>query len=231
MKTPRVTIMGIGNVLWADEGFGVRAVETLNREYRFDENVELIDGGTQGIYLVQHVQVADVLVVFDAVDYGLPAGTLKLVEGGDVPSFMGAKKISLHQTGFQEVLAMAALLDSYPDEILLVGVQPAELEDYGGSLRPPVRAQITPAIDAALAWLAARGIVAMARATPLPADQGLHPVPLDLDTYEAQRPSAAAACRLGDDRVLTDQQTVFDPKPIDLGTQALRVEVDKRRNH
>ena len=77
MNEKQVLILGIGNVLWADEGFGVRCVETLNQDYVFPDNVNMVDGGTQGIYLVQHVQQADVLVVFDAIDYGLPPGTLK----------------------------------------------------------------------------------------------------------------------------------------------------------
>jgi hydrogenase expression/formation protein len=108
--TPAVLVLGIGNLLWADEGFGVRAVEHLHRHWAFADNVRLADGGTQGIYLVQDIREADILVVFDAVDYGLPPATMKLVEGEDVPSFMGAKKVSLHQTGFQEVLAMAEMM-------------------------------------------------------------------------------------------------------------------------
>jgi len=62
-----------------------------------------------------------VLIVFDAVDYGLPPGTIKRVEGDEVPSFLGAKKMSLHQTGFQEVLATAALLGGSPERLLLIG--------------------------------------------------------------------------------------------------------------
>ena len=99
---PNVLLLGIGNLLWADEGFGGRALEHLHAHYQFPANVQLLDGGTQGIYLVQYVETADILVVFDAVDYGLPAGTLKMVEDNEVPRFMGAKKMSLHQTGFQD---------------------------------------------------------------------------------------------------------------------------------
>jgi hydrogenase maturation protease len=93
-----------------------------------------------------------VLIVFDAIDYGLPPGTLKRIENDDVPNFLGAK-MSLHQTGFQEVLAMAQMLGGYPQHLLLIGVQPVELDDYGGSLRPQVKAQIQPAIDMALSYL------------------------------------------------------------------------------
>ena len=85
-------ILGIGNILWADEGFGVRAVESLNQHYQFKDNVTVMDGGTQGIYLVQFVEQADILAVFDAIDYGLEPGTIKLIEGDDVPKFMGVKK-------------------------------------------------------------------------------------------------------------------------------------------
>ena len=200
-------ILGIGNILWADEGFGVRAVEEMQRRYRFPENVRLLDGGTQGIYLVDQVRAADVLVVFDAVDYGLPPGAMKQVEGDQVPKFMGAKKMSLHQTGFQEVLAMAELMGDYPGHLLLIGVQPVELEDFGGSLRPEVKGRIDQAIDRALDYLAVFGVV------PTPSvdadDRGVESAQaaLTLACYESGRPSEAQACRIGDARVLSRRVT------------------------
>lgn len=201
MSAPNVLILGIGNLLWADEGFGVRALEHLHAHYSFPQNVQLLDGGTQGIYLVQFVEEADVLVVFDAIDYGLEPGTLKLVQDDEVPRFMGAKKMSLHQTGFQEVLAMAQLLDRYPQHLLLVGVQPVELDDFGGSLRPAVKAQIGPATAIALDYLAQLGIHATPRAEPLTSGLPGHSA-LHLHDYETQRPSEAEACRIGDERFL-----------------------------
>lgn len=228
MQDKQVLLLGIGNVLWADEGFGVRCIEALHQHYTFPDNVTLMDGGTQGIYLVQHVQAADILVVFDAIDYGLEGGTLKTIEDNNVPSFMGAKKMSLHQTGFQEVLATAQLLDSYPEKILLIGVQPVELEDYGGSLRPAVKAQIQPAMQIAIEYLASLGITATPRTTPLPEHEQLSPSQLALAQYEAGRPSEEIACRVGDERVLTNEAFQFDPKPA-LIEQTLNVNVDSRR--
>ena len=92
---PSVVILGIGNVLWADEGFGVRAVEYLHRHWDLPDNVRVVEGGTQGIYLLEHVQAATVLVILDAVDYGLEPGTLKIIEDDAVPNYLGAKKVSL----------------------------------------------------------------------------------------------------------------------------------------
>ena len=222
-------ILGIGNILWADEGFGVRAVERLNQLYRFDPYVRLMDGGTQGIYLVQHVQQADILVVFDAIDYGLEPGTIKLIEGDDVPRFMGAKKMSLHQTGFQEVLAIAEMLGQYPEHLLLVGVQPVQLEDYGGSLREQTRQRIEPAIAAALDWLQQFGVNPSKRSQPLPSEQSLAGREVNLEHYEKHRPSADQACRIGDERVLKspDFQVAYRPHPVD-PENSISCDVDHR---
>src|SRR5512139_2577451 len=95
----RIVVLGIGNVLWADEGFGVRCVEALQAGWDFAPHVQLIDGGTQGLYLIPQVTAARRLLILDAVDYGLAPGTLQLVENDQVPRFLGAKKMSLHQTG------------------------------------------------------------------------------------------------------------------------------------
>ncbi len=198
----RVLVLGIGNILWADEGFGVRCVEAMAARYRFGDNVTLLDGGTQGIYLVDQVRAADVLVVFDAVDYGLTPGTLKQVEGDAVPKFLGAKKMSLHQTGFQEVLALAELLGGYPEKLLLVGAQPEALEDFGGSLRPVVKAQIEPAIGLAVDYLAGLGITPLTERAPQAAGTDRPHPALDLAAYEAGRPAPEDACRIGDARVL-----------------------------
>ncbi|WP_432474068.1 HyaD/HybD family hydrogenase maturation endopeptidase [Amphritea sp. HPY] len=202
MSDKQVLILGIGNLLWADEGFGIRVVETLNERYTFPDNVELMDGGTQGIYLVQHVQQADVLVVFDAIDYGLEPGTMKLIYGDQVPKFMGAKKMSLHQTGFQEVLAMAEFTGDYPKHLMLIGVQPVELEDFGGSLREPVRKQVDIAITKALEFLAPFGVEPQPRQQPLAEDDQLAPSELQRQRYEQERPSEDDACRQGDYRFL-----------------------------
>ena len=225
--TQSTLILGIGNILWADEGFGVRAVEQLNQHYQFDDKVTLMDGGTQGIYLVHHVQQANILVVFDAIDYGLEPGSMKLIEGDEVPKFMGAKKMSLHQTGFQEVLAMAEMLGDYPEHLLLVGVQPVQLDDFGGSLRERIRQQIEPAIEAALDWLKQFNVQAIKREVPL--DESLAGDEVNIQAYENQRPSETEALRIGDERVLKNKDFHIEYKPHPLDPEsAISCDVDHR---
>jgi hydrogenase maturation protease len=203
-----ITVLGIGNVLWADEGFGVRCVEALQQRWSFEPGdtgaapVQLVDGGTQGLYLLQHVQEASRLLIFDAIDYGLPPGTLKLIEGDAVPRFMGAKKMSLHQTGFQEVLQLAQLTGRFPRQLLLVGCQPEQIDDYGGSLRPVVRAALEEALALAVARLREWGVHAVPRLAPPAEGEAVTAALLALARYEDGRPAAAQACRVGDARFM-----------------------------
>ncbi|RKZ70245.1 MAG: hypothetical protein DRQ44_01280 [Gammaproteobacteria bacterium] len=225
----QVLILGIGNILWADEGFGVRAVEQLNQHYQFEDNVTVMDGGTQGIYLVQFVEAADILVVFDAIDYNLKPGEMKLIQGDDVPKFMGVKKMSLHQTGFQEVLMMADMLGRYPEHLLLVGVQPVDLEDFGGGLHKTTRLQIKPAIEAALQWLEQFDALATKREHPLTDEHLLAGNEVSSDSYEGNRPSAKDASRIGDDRVLNSTEFTIEYKPHPLETEeVIGCDIDHR---
>ena len=195
----RVLVLGVGNLLWADEGFGVRCVEDFARRWTAPPDVELMDGGTQGLYLVQHIADADRVLVFDAVDFGAPAGTLVVVRDAEVPSFIARGKMSLHQAGVADVLACAELLGRKPIALTVIGAQPVDLEDYGGSLTPPLRALVPRAVALAAEELRGWGVELVARADDAP---GLMVPALSIDAYERGRPSPDAACRHGDERVL-----------------------------
>ena len=195
----KVLILGIGNVLWADEGFGVRCVEAMADRYALPDTVKLMDGGTQGLYLLPFLEEAEALLVFDAIDYGLPAGMLRVIRDDQVPAFMGAKKMSLHQTGFQDVIATAMLMGQCPARMVLIGCQPVELEDYGGGLRPAVAARIPEALQISVGILREWGIEATKGQSAAPdlADPSIRQA-----AYEEGRPTEGEACRIGDARFL-----------------------------
>jgi hydrogenase maturation protease len=203
MKNTELLILGIGNILWADEGFGVRCVEAMNAAYQFGDNVTLMDGGTQGLYLLPYLVDARRLIVFDAVDYGMKPGEMVVAKDDEVPRFMGVKKMSLHQTGFQEVIACASLAGKLPESMVLIGVQPEHLEDFGGSLRDVVKAQIPVAMNVALELLKQWGVPYAPRTSPIPS-RCVNGDLLDMDSYEAGRPSAELACRFGDERFFSE---------------------------
>lgn len=193
-----ILVLGVGNLLWADEGFGVRCAEAFAARNAASDTLEILDGGTQGLALVPNVAAATHLLLFDAVDFGIAPGSLAIARDAEVRGFIGADKMSLHQAGMNDVLACVELMGKAPRHVTLIGVQPVELDDYGGSLTPPVRAQIEPALAAAAAQLASWGVTVTPRtAAGEPCVQ-----PTSLAPYEAGRPPAQDACRIGDARVL-----------------------------
>jgi hydrogenase maturation protease len=194
-----VLVLGIGNVLWADEGFGVRAVQALHRGWQVPPEVSMVDGGTQGLYLLDAVCEAGRVIVLDAIDFALPPATLKVFRDDEVPVWSDTV-MSLHQASFQELLSLARLRNRFPDRITLIGVQPAVLDDLGGSISPGVRARLDEAVALAVAELRAWGVAVQPRSTP--PEDSLSANALDLHRYEGERPSAADACRIGDARFL-----------------------------
>jgi hydrogenase maturation protease len=139
------------------------------------------------------------VIVLDAIDYDLAPGTLRVFRDDEVPVWADTK-MSLHQATFQELLSLARLRGRFPKSITLIGVQPDVLDDLGGSLSDLVRARVDEAVALAVDELASWGVAAAPRAaTPA---EALSPGALAIQAYEAERPSAADACRIGDARFL-----------------------------
>lgn len=138
-------MLGLGNILLGDEGVGVRVAERLLERYAFPPDVEVLDGGTLGLDLMPYVEVADHLLVIDALDVGAAPGTLARLEGDEVPAFLSIK-ISPHQMGLSDLLSVARLTGAYPQDVVLWGVQPAVI-DVGLDLSPVVASQVEALAD------------------------------------------------------------------------------------
>lgn len=153
---PPVTILGIGNVILQDEGFGVRAVELLARTYDFPDTVQLIDGGTLGVELLQFVTGTQKLLVIDSINGGADAGTLFRFQDDDVMEHF-QDKLSAHEVGIQDVLATLAVTGRRIPEVVVIGAQPYDV-GAGVSLTEPMKALLPAILDASLAELARWGI-------------------------------------------------------------------------
>ena len=134
-------VLGLGNILLGDEGLGVRVVERLLEQYEFPEGVRVMDGGTLGLDLLPYVEEASRLLVIDAVQAGKPPGTLVRLEGHEVPVFLDASKVSPHQEGLQDLLAVAMLKGYLPEEVVFWGAQIESL-GVGLELSEAVAAQV-----------------------------------------------------------------------------------------
>lgn len=160
-ESEKVIVLGLGNALCGDDGFGIHTLARLADGHVFPGHCELIDGGSQGQILYGVVEDADRLLLIDACDYGKPSGTLAVYENDEIPVWLGKAKLSAHQGSFAEVLCLAQLRGVAPREIKLIGLQPERVE-FGQPLSRAARNQIAPACQLALKCLAAWGIAPLA---------------------------------------------------------------------
>jgi len=142
MMKNKPVVLGLGNPLFQDEGLGIHLIHQLMHE-AMDEQVEFVDGGTDALALLGVVEEADHLLIIDAIDGDHPPGTIRQLTGKEIPLLVNGR-MSVHQIGFQEVLALAGLRGRLPADIVLIGVQPQSL-DWGTELSPLV-AQTLPCL-------------------------------------------------------------------------------------
>jgi len=139
-----IMVLGVGNLLFTDEGVGIHAIQTLLEQYEFSQNVSIEDGGVLGINLLGIISEADDLIVVDAIRNGGPPGTLYRLEGDDIPKRILGKN-SLHQVDLLEALTLCQALDKVP-ETVIVGVEPEDIETLGLELTPPVQEKMSDLI-------------------------------------------------------------------------------------
>jgi hydrogenase maturation protease len=153
---PRTLVLGLGNMLMADDGIGLAALARLQDGWFIPPQVDLVDGGTWGMNLLPLIESADRLLVLDAIDSGAAPGTCAELRDGDVPRFL-AQKLSPHQIDLREVLALAQLRGTLPGELVAIGVQPGRIE-MSTDLSPEVSAHLDEMVKLAGAVLQEWGV-------------------------------------------------------------------------
>ena len=135
---------------------GVRALERLRAHYTTPPEVGLLDGGTMGLDLLPYLSGVSRLLLLDAVDTDSPPGALSRLAGDTVPAVL-AHKMSMHQVGLQELLAVASLHGSLPSDVVLLGLQPAVV-DWGTELSAPLESALDTLVAAGVQQLRAWGV-------------------------------------------------------------------------
>lgn len=151
LNSGTTVVLGMGNLIYCDDGVGVHAVQRLQSDRRVPPGVLLLDGGTLGLTLLNRVGGAQRLLVIDAVDTGSTAGTLVRLEGKELRGMPGSG--SVHQLGFADLLAALSITGQEPQELVVLGIQPGST-DLGISLSPSVAAVLDQVVEAAITQLA-----------------------------------------------------------------------------
>jgi hydrogenase maturation protease len=157
----RIVVLGVGNILLTDEGIGVRAVEELGRRYLLTPEVDLIDGGTSAMELLDDLANCDLLIIADCVRAGKAPGTLLRLKDDEIPALFRTK-LSPHQVGLPDVLATLLITHEAPVHTVLFGVEPESLAT-GMGLTATVAAVLPGLVDAIAGEIAAAGLAVSPR--------------------------------------------------------------------
>jgi hydrogenase maturation protease len=151
-----ILVLGLGNTIMTDDGFGVEVVTTLSSRYHFRGPVKLLDGGTLGLDLLPHLEEIESLLIIDALDMRAEPGKIFRLQGDEVPRAF-ASKLSVHQMGLQDLLAVAELQGHVPRNLVVWGVQP-ECIEMSTEMTATVAAAVEPVVTSVLEELQGWGI-------------------------------------------------------------------------
>lgn len=125
----KIAILGIGNLLLRDEGFGVHTVQYLENNYSFPDCVEIQDVGTAGIYMSPYLEECDPVLVIDVVDIEGEPGSFHFYTLADVKAGNFQTRMSPHQLGLLEILEVCKLRDAAPETVDFYTIIPHELTE------------------------------------------------------------------------------------------------------
>ena len=145
---PATLVLGLGNPLRGDDGVGARVVEELNHR-GLPQGVTAMDGGTGGLDLLRILERWNRVVIVDAADVGLEPGQFVRFTPDQVRLTGASGAFTLHNAGLSEVLALAAALNLDLPELVVFGVQPAEI-GWGEGLTLALEAALSGLADAVL---------------------------------------------------------------------------------
>ena len=155
MKT---AVIGIGNLLYQDEGVGVHVVNNMLVRYGFPPECIIIDGGTKGLELLPTIEEQDAIILVDAVDFGEEPGFIKVIEDQDMKAYLDLK-FSVHQIGIPDMLFAMEFKGIKPPKICLIGIQPPPEEfEMEPKLTPLIAGKLDELIELTVERLRAWGV-------------------------------------------------------------------------
>jgi len=123
----KTLILGVGNYLQTDDGVSVHTLEYLFSNEMIPPHIQVVDGGTCGLDLLQYLEGVENLILVDAVHAGKDPGTIIRMEGERIPAYL-AMKMSPHDIGLPDLLATAKLRDIYPASVVVIGIEPESVQ-------------------------------------------------------------------------------------------------------
>jgi hydrogenase maturation protease len=161
----RTCVIGVGNILLGDDGFGPLTVEMFRCTYVCDSNVTILDLGTPGLDVAPYMYDANLLVLVDAVQAEKQPGTLCVYSESDLSLCQAQLRLSSHDPGIFESLVQLRLSGHAPSEVLIVGAVP-ECCTLGSGVSSSVLRASSVAIHIIAGLLSKRAVVCRQRPAP-----------------------------------------------------------------
>ncbi|MCC2111858.1 MAG: HyaD/HybD family hydrogenase maturation endopeptidase [Hyphomicrobiales bacterium] len=140
-RQAKVLVLGVGNILFGDDGIGPAAVSKLEAEGTHAACADFIDGGTIALSLLPEIEDRDALIIVDAARLEDPPGTVRIFEGGEMDERLTGSRRSVHDVAVSDVITAAQLAGTLPDRRALVCIAP-ETIGLGYGLSPAVAAAL-----------------------------------------------------------------------------------------
>lgn len=138
-----ITVLGVGNIIMQDDGFGVRVAEYLQKHMDYpEEQVQILDGGTLGLDLMPYIHGTEKLLIIDAINIDAPIASYHRFEGEKLNAYF-KDKLSVHDLGLNDILNILKITGQEIAETIIIGVKP-DIVSIGIGLTKPVEAMIEP---------------------------------------------------------------------------------------
>jgi hydrogenase maturation protease len=140
------SVLGLGNVLMSDDGFGFAVIRAFQAEYVVGSDVEVVDLGTPGLDLTPWLADAKQVIIIDTVNTGQAPGTLRVYDKRELMRHVPSARAGPHDPGVKEALLALDFAGRGPSAFALIGIVPARIE-MGLDLTPAVRAMLPAAVE------------------------------------------------------------------------------------
>lgn len=144
----RILVLGVGNLLLKDEGVGVHVARKL-MEMDLPSHVEVLEGGTEGLDLLDDIEGRDKVIVIDTVQAEQAPGTIYRFSDKDIEE-RPKSRLSLHDIDMTDLLKLADVLGVKKPEVVVIGIEPKDMGTASLELSPEIEALIPKVIDLVL---------------------------------------------------------------------------------
>jgi hydrogenase maturation protease len=144
--TPRIVVIGVGNLLQRDEGIGIHAIQALEK-MNLPADVRLVDGGTSPD-IIAYTGAGNKMIIIDCAKAGGKPGDIYRFKPDDLTTGK-AVLTSAHEMGVAENLNLMMLTGNKPKDVIIIGMEPAEI-DWGMELSATVKKKLPELVKVVL---------------------------------------------------------------------------------